>query len=144
VWSIENETAAGLVQGLFWLGWLVVLLSTFMINHFDLFGLRQTWLAVKGAPYKHLDFRTTGFYSYVRHPILVGFLIAFWATPTMTAGHLLFAVMTTGYIIVAVKMFEEPDLKQMHPGRYQAYMEQVPALIPRLTKPSVSEAPIEE
>ena len=144
VWSVQNETVAGLIQGAFWFGWLVVLLSTLMINHFDLFGLRQTWFALKGIPYKQLGFRTPGFYKFVRHPIQVGFLIAFWATPTMTAGHLLFALMTTGYIIVAVKLLEEPDLKRQHPGRYGAYMEQVPGFVPRLAKPSVAAAPLEE
>jgi protein-S-isoprenylcysteine O-methyltransferase Ste14 len=141
VWSVEHTVGAAVLQATFWIGWVVVLLSTLMINHFDLFGLRQTWLAVKGTEYKDLGFRTPGFYGYVRHPIQVGFLIAFWATPTMTAGHLLFAVMTTGYIFLAVKLLEERDLMREHPERYGAYMDQVPGFVPRLTKPSQAGEP---
>lgn len=141
VWSVEHTVGAAVLQATFWAGWAIVLLSTVMINHFDLFGLRQTWLAVKGTAYTELGFRTPGFYGFVRHPIQVGFLIAFWATPTMTAGHLLFAVMTTGYIFLAVKLLEERDLMREHPERYGAYMEQVPGFVPRLTRPSKAGQP---
>ncbi len=141
VWSVEHSVGAAVLQAAFWAGWAIVLLSTVMINHFDLFGLRQTWLAVKGTAYTELGFRTPGFYGFVRHPIQVGFLIAFWATPTMTAGHLLFAVMTTGYIFLAVKLLEERDLMREHPERYGAYMEQVPGFVPRLTRPSKADQP---
>ena len=141
IWSVENTIGAAVLQATFWLGWAIVLLSSLMINHFDLFGLRQTWLAVKGTAYTDLGFRTPGFYAYVRHPLQVGFMIAFWAAPTMTAGHLLFAVMTTGYILLAVKLLEERDLMQEHPGTYGAYMEQVPGFVPRLTRPSKAGQP---
>ncbi len=142
IWSVENTVGAAVLEATFWAGWAIVFLSTVMINHFDLFGLRQTWLAIKGTAYKELNFRTPGFYAIVRHPIQVGFLIAFWATPMMTAGHLLFAVMTSGYIILAVKLLEEPDLMREHPGRYPAYMEQVPGFVPRLAKPAQAGQPL--
>ena len=130
VWSIENSAGQAVMYGMFAMGWLIVLLSTFMIHHFDLFGMRQVYVHAKGETYKDLGFRTPGFYRYVRHPIQVGFMIAFWATPMMTMGHLLFAAATTGYIIIAVKMFEERDLMREFPKRYGSYMDQVPGFIP--------------
>ena len=116
---------------LFALGWATVLLSTFMINHFDLFGLRHVYLAWREKPYTDLEFRTSLLYRVVRHPLMLGFIVAFWATPTMTAGHLLFAVATTGYILIAVR-FEEHDLKAALGDRYRDYRSRVPMLIPVL------------
>ncbi len=131
IWNIESAGARAAVQALFAGGWLFVFLSTVMIHHFDLFGMRQTWLRFRNQPYRELGFRTPGFYKYVRHPIQVGFLIAFWATPTMTVGHLLFAAATTAYIVIAVKMFEEKDLLREHGERYRTYMDQVGGFIPK-------------
>ena len=131
IWSVESAAGQSVVLGLFAVGWLTVLLSTFMIHHFDLFGLRQVWLRFQDQPYRDLGFRTPGFYKYMRHPIQVGFLIAFWATPTMTVGHLVFALATTGYIIIAVKMYEEKDLLREHGERYRTYMNQVGGFVPK-------------
>ncbi|KZS70940.1 hypothetical protein A4G29_15500 [Mycobacterium kansasii] len=131
IWAVSWPPAKLLVQGLFWLGWVIVFTSTFMINHFDLFGLRQVYLAARERTYSHLEFRTTMLYRLVRHPIMLGFIVAFWATPTMTAGHLLFAVMTTGYILVALPL-EEHDLSRALGDDYRRYRNRVPMLIPGL------------
>src|SRR5262245_16376700 len=128
VWNVEHPVGRALLHGGFVFGWLLVLVSTFLINHFDLFGLRQVWLHLLGRPYQPLPFRTPGPYRIVRHPLYVGWLFAFWSTPTMTATHLLFAVMTTAYILVAIR-FEERDLVAAHP-EYATYRERVPMLIP--------------
>lgn len=114
---------------LFVLGWAIVLLSTFMISHFDLFGLRQVYLAWRGTPYRDLEFRATLLYRVVRHPLMLGFIVAFWAAPTMTAGHLLFAVATTGYILIALQL-EERDLTAALGDCYRDYRNRVPMLIP--------------
>jgi methanethiol S-methyltransferase len=127
VWQTSGAGATVLIV-LFWIGWLIVLLSTFMINHFDLFGLRQVFLA-QGAAYQHPPFMTRGFYAFVRHPIMLGFLIAFWAAPTMTAGHLVFAIATTGYILIALQL-EERDLVTYLGDNYREYRKRVPMLIP--------------
>ena len=131
VWSVEHPVGHAILQGTFYAGWLIVLLSTFMISHFDLFGLRQVWLHWRNKSYDDLQFRTTGFYKLVRHPIQLGFVIAFWAIPHMTVGHLLFAGVTTAYIVVALKCFEERDLVRAFGDRYLNYRSQVPMLIPR-------------
>ncbi|BAX95751.1 membrane protein [Mycobacteroides stephanolepidis] len=129
IWDVSWAPARIGIHALFWLGWAIVLASTFMINHFDLFGLRQVYLAWRGKPYSHLDFRVTLFYRLVRHPLMLGFIIAFWAAPTMTAGHLLFAIATTAYVLIALQ-FEERDLRQDLGQPYVEYSNQVPMLIP--------------
>ncbi len=133
VWDVQNPTARAALWTLFALGWLIVLLTTFLINHFDLFGLRQVWLYFRGKPYSHLSFRTPGPYRFVRHPLYVGWITAFWATPTMTLTHLVFAMGMTTYILMAIP-WEERDLVTFHGKRYAAYRRAVPMLIPRLRK----------
>lgn len=132
VWNIEGETYVLIINIIFWIGWLIVLLSTFMINHFHLFGLDQVYNKLRNKPPTGLNFSENFFYKFVRHPIMTGFIIAFWATPEMTQGHLLFAVVTTLYIIVAVKYFEERDLKNELGDAYVSYQKRVPMLIPFL------------
>ena len=129
VWSVENPAGRVVLWGLFAFGWGLVLISTFLINHFDLFGLRQVWLYLLGRPYTALRFGTPGPYRLVRHPLYVGWLFAFWATPTMTLAHLLFSVATTAYILLAIR-FEERDLSREHGESYEAYRRSVPMLVP--------------
>ena len=129
IWNVENSAGSLFLTALFWLGWLLVLSSTFMINHFDLFGLRQVYLRLKGEEYTSIGFKTPWLYRYVRHPIMTGFIIAFWATPHMTTGHLLFAVATTLYILIALQL-EEHDLMQAFGDRYKDYRRQVSMLFP--------------
>jgi protein-S-isoprenylcysteine O-methyltransferase Ste14 len=107
----------------------LVLFSTFLINHFDLFGLRQVWLCLVGRPYTHLSFRTPLLYKYVRHPLYIGWFMTFWFTPTMTATHLLFAAMCTAYIVIAIR-WEEKDLVDAHGAKYVDYRSNVPMLLP--------------
>jgi protein-S-isoprenylcysteine O-methyltransferase Ste14 len=130
VWEVPGEAARAAVFALFAAGWLTVLGTTFLINHLDLFGLRQVWLAFRGVPYKPLRFTTPGPYRLVRHPLYVGWLTVFWAAPTMTAAHLLFAVGMTVYMLAAIH-WEERDLVAAHP-EYAAYRRRVPMLLPRL------------
>lgn len=130
VWNVEMPLARGLIHGVYAAGWVLILLSTFLINHFDLFGLRQAWLHARGVPYQPLRFGTPWLYRYVRHPLYVGWLLAFWATPGMTITHLLFALATSAYILVAIR-FEERDLVAAHP-EYAGYRREVPMLVPRL------------
>jgi protein-S-isoprenylcysteine O-methyltransferase Ste14 len=128
VWSVEG-TAAVVLYALGTFGWLLVLVATFLINHFDLFGLRQVWLYLRSVRYQPIGFRTPGPYRLVRHPLYVGWLLAFWATPIMTAAHLLFAVATTVYILLAIQL-EERDLVAALGEAYRDYRESVPMLIP--------------
>lgn len=131
IWKVEDGLARVLILGAYAAGLLIVLLSTFLINHFDLFGLRQVYLYLRGREYTHLEFRTPFFYRYVRHPLYVGWLLTFWSAPAMTAAHLFFAVMTTAYILVAIR-FEEADLVTMHGEKYRRYRKQVPMLVPAM------------
>ena len=128
IWNLEG-TASMILTVIFWIGWVVVLVSTFIINHFDLFGLRQVYLNLKSKELTPLEFKTSLFYKYVRHPIMSGFIIAFWATPQMSMGHLFFAIMTTGYILVGI-YFEEKDLVSYYGDTYKEYKNQVSMLIP--------------
>jgi protein-S-isoprenylcysteine O-methyltransferase Ste14 len=131
VWSVQDRVGALAIQSVFWIGWAVLLISTFLINHFELFGLRQVYAHLRGHRVPAPQFRTPGLYRHVRHPIYLGFVLAFWATPTMTAGHLLFAIATTGYILVGI-WFEERDLIAQFGERYRRYREQVGMLWPKL------------
>jgi protein-S-isoprenylcysteine O-methyltransferase Ste14 len=129
VWSVKNESLKAILHILYLTGWGIVFISTFLINHFDLFGLRQVWLYFTGKPYTELPFRLPGLYQLVRHPLYLGFLIAFWSTPVMTVAHLLFAVLTTGYILTA-RRFEEIDLVTHFGEKYRNYKKWAPMLIP--------------
>lgn len=129
VWSIENSVARAVLYAGFACGWGVVVIATFLINHFELFGLQQVWRNLRGLRPVSPTFVTPLFYRVVRHPLYAGFVLAFWCTPTMTAAHLLFAVMTTAYILVAIQL-EERDLLRAHP-EYVLYRERVPMLLPR-------------
>jgi protein-S-isoprenylcysteine O-methyltransferase Ste14 len=130
VWNVENPTAALALRAVFWLGWAVLFLATFLINHFELFGLRQAWAHARGSAIPAPEFRTPALYKYVRHPIYVGFLLAFWAAPAMSAGHLLFSAACTGYILVGI-WFEERDLVDQFGERYRRYRREVGMLLPR-------------
>jgi protein-S-isoprenylcysteine O-methyltransferase Ste14 len=133
VWRIHDGLVAAALKVVFWSGWAIVLVSTFLINHFELFGLRQVWARMRGKDLPGPEFRTPLFYRYVRHPLYLGFLLAFWATPTMTAGHLLFSLATTGYVLVGI-WFEERDLVDHFGRRYLRYREAVSMLLPRPPK----------
>lgn len=129
VWHVESAAGSLILQALFWIGWSTVLLSTFMINHFDLFGLRQVYLHFRDQEYTQIGFRTPLLYKLVRHPIMSGFIIAFWATPMMTVGHLVFALATTVYILIALQ-FEERDLVAFYGDAYTSYKQSVPMVLP--------------
>jgi protein-S-isoprenylcysteine O-methyltransferase Ste14 len=129
IWDVQDPVARGLLLSLFAFGWLLVLASTFLINHFDLFGLRQVTLYLLGKEYTRLPFKTPGLYRFVRHPLYVGWLFTFWATSTMTAAHLVFALATTAYILIAIQ-WEERDLVGEHGKAYEDYRRNVPMLIP--------------
>jgi protein-S-isoprenylcysteine O-methyltransferase Ste14 len=132
IWNIQDPAGQVILYALFAFGWLLVLVSTFLINHFDLFGLRQVTVHLLGREYVPLRFRTPGPYRMVRHPLYLGWLFAFWATPMMTAAHLVFAIATTAYILIAIRL-EEKDLVAEHGHSYERYRRQVPMLIPALT-----------
>lgn len=129
VWSIGNPLGRIALQALFGLGWLLVLWSTFMINHLDLFGLRQVGLNLRGVPYTHPEFATVALYQFIRHPMMLGLLIAFWATPDMSVGHLLFAFATTVYIFIGI-FFEERDNARFIGPPFEQYRKQVPMIVP--------------
>lgn len=131
VWAVRDPSGAWLLQAVFWLGFGIVLLATFLINHFELFGLRQVFLRLLGRELPKPEFRAPLLYRYVRHPIYLGFLLGFWATPAMSAGHLLFAVATSCYVLVGI-WFEERDLIEQFGARYLAYRAQVGMLLPRV------------
>lgn len=130
VWSASDPVVRAVLGAVFWLGWGVLLISTFLINHFELFGLRQVWANLRGQALPAPVFHTPLFYRHVRHPIYLGFVLAFWATPQMTAGHFLFAAASTGYILVGI-WFEERDLVAQFGQRYVAYRRQVGMLMPK-------------
>ena len=131
VWSVESTAATVTLRTLFAFGWLLVLVSTFLIDHFDLFGLRQVWLFLIGERYTPRAFTTPGPYRLVRHPLYVGWFFAFWATPTMTVAHLVFALATSAYILIAIQL-EERDLVREFGHTYEDYRRRVPMLFPRL------------
>jgi len=133
IWRAQDPLAQILLYGLFATGWGLVFMATLLINHFDLFGMRQVWLYLRNQEYTNLPFRTPALYQFVRHPLYVGFLLAFWATPTMTVTHFVFALTTTLYILMAIQ-WEEKDLVAFHGKAYQEYRRHVPMLIPRLFK----------
>jgi protein-S-isoprenylcysteine O-methyltransferase Ste14 len=142
IWTVEQPLAALALHAVFWLGWLLVLFSTFLLNHFELFGLRQVIGRLLHWPTLQPEFRTPSLYKQVRHPLYLGFLLAFWATPAMTGGHLLFALATTGYILIAIQL-EERDLIDLFGDRYRRYRRQVSMLLPlpraRFVDPSAEE-----
>ena len=129
IWSVTDPTGVVILRVVFWAGWALVFLSTFLINHFELFGLRQVWCRLTGKTLPPPAFRTPSLYRHVRHPLYLGFLLAFWSTPVMSMGHLLFAAATTGYILIAIQL-EERDLIAIFGDRYRRYREQVSMLIP--------------
>lgn len=144
VWDLKDQPiAASLLWGLFALGWVTVLLSTFMIGHANLFGVDQVWTNLRGRARAQDGFRTPALYRVVRHPIMAGFLIAFWATPYMTAGHLFFALVTTGYIVIATQL-EERDLITLFGDTYRDYRRRVPAFLPFPRRGAVTPQPKEE
>jgi protein-S-isoprenylcysteine O-methyltransferase Ste14 len=130
LWTVQDPIGRLLLQMLFWFGWVIALSSTFMINHFDLFGLRQVYLRLKGAPYRPLPFVKVALYRVVRHPLMLGILIAFWATPQMSYGHLLFSLAMTGYIFLGIWL-EERDLRRVHGEEYEQYRREAGMLLPR-------------
>ena len=129
VWQVRDLAGRVAIWAVYALGWLLLLVSTFLINHFDLFGLRQVYLHLMGQPQTGLQFRTPGLYRHMRHPIYFSWLCIFWATPQMTVAHLVFAMATTGYILMAIP-WEERDLIRIHGEAYRLYREQVPKILP--------------
>jgi len=140
VWDIQHPVGRMVMMGLFFAGGLIVLISTFLINHFDLFGLCQSWLYFRGKEYTPLKFGRPGPYKYIRHPLYVGWFMFFWMTPTMTIAHLVCAVGTTVYILIAIQ-FEERDLIEHHP-EYEQYRKETPMFIPRIGRKPVE--PLDE
>jgi protein-S-isoprenylcysteine O-methyltransferase Ste14 len=141
IWDLQSSLGRGAAYAVFALGWAAVLGATLLINHFDLFGLRQVWLRFRDQPYTGIGFRTPGPYRLVRHPLYVGWLLTFWATPTMTPAHLLFAAGMTVYILIAIR-YEERDLAAYHGPEYIAYRARTPMLVPGLPRENSSRQPI--
>ena len=129
IWTVENQFGRFILQACFWLGWLMVAGSTFMISHLDLFGLRQVYLRIRNIEYLPIPFRMTAFYRYVRHPSMLGFLIAFWASPLMTIGHLFFSIFMTGYIFIGIYL-EERDSLNLNGDVFDQYRQEVPMIVP--------------
>ena len=129
VWHVQNTIAANILLAIALLGWVAVVLSSFMINHFELLGLEQVWHYLRRTEPKKITFKLRGFYKHVRHPLMLGFLVFFWASPYMTVSHLFFAAMFTIYVLIGIA-FEERDLMKHHPEEYAKYKKQVPGLIP--------------
>ncbi|MEX1024509.1 MAG: methanethiol S-methyltransferase [Planctomycetota bacterium] len=129
VWNIESEVLRGSMHVIYAAGWLVVLVSTFLLNHFDLFGLRQAWLFLRGREYTHLSFAKPVFYRHVRHPLYLGWILVFWAAPTMSVGHLVFAAATTAYILIAIQLEERNLVEHLGPD-YAEYKRTTPMLLP--------------
>jgi protein-S-isoprenylcysteine O-methyltransferase Ste14 len=129
VWRVDNELGRMAIFWIYAAGWMLLLIATFLINHFDLFGLRQVYLRFRGQEYTSLAFRTPGLYRLMRHPIYFSWLCIFWATPRMTIAHLVFAIATTGYILIAIQ-FEERDLIRGYGDAYRRYKQQVPSILP--------------
>jgi len=129
IWSVQNEMARNVIWGVYGLGWLTILYSSFVIDHFDLFGLRQVWLYLTGKPYTRVQFSMRFPYTRIRHPLLLGWILTFWATPDMSSGHLLFAGIWTAYIFVAIR-YEEADLLKEHGEDYKRYRQSVSMFIP--------------
>jgi protein-S-isoprenylcysteine O-methyltransferase Ste14 len=130
IWHVDEPIVRGLIYGVFLAGLVIVLLSSFLIDHFDLFGLRQVFLHFRGQDYTQRPFVLRSLYKLVRHPLMLGLIITFWAAPTMTAGHLLFSLLMTGYILIGIRM-EERDLVRQHGATYERYRRNTPMLVPR-------------
>lgn len=130
IWNIEGENYVSIIKIIFWVGWGIVLISTFLISHFHLMGLQQVFENFKNKTLTDPKFKMIFFHKLVRHPLMLGFVIAFWATPTMTQGHLIFALVTTIYMFVAVKFLEEKDLLKIHGQDYKDYQKSTPMIIP--------------
>lgn len=143
VWQVGHPVGVLLLTGLFWMGWLTVLVSTFLIDHFELFGLRQVIRVFFKQPDPPTPFKTPGLYQWIRHPIMLGFIIAFWATPTMTMGHFLFAAVTTAYILVAIQL-EERDLINYFGKAYEQYRKQTGMLLPAISKNNLRSATLQK
>lgn len=129
IWDVDSQAGRSGLNALFWFGWLIAIGSTFMISHADLFGLRQVWLRLRNRQYAPVRFTTRALYRWVRHPIMLGYLVAFWATPHMTSGHLLFSLAMTAYILMGI-FFEERDLAALHGNAFEQYRKKVPMIIP--------------
>jgi methanethiol S-methyltransferase len=143
IWTVQDPGAVAVLHAIFWFGWALLLLSTFLLNHFELFGLRQVLARLMGWKLPEPQFRTPFLYKRIRHPLYLGFLLGFWATPTMTMGHLLFALATTGYIFIGI-FFEERDLVHMFGDQYRRYRRQVGMLIPLPGRKYVDDQPAKQ
>ncbi|HEX4772353.1 MAG TPA: hypothetical protein VH351_16065 [Bryobacteraceae bacterium] len=133
IWQVDNSMGRAVLYFLYAAGWAILLISTFLTSHFDLFGLRQVWIRFRNRPYEPVGFRSRGFYKLVRHPLYVGWLFTFWFTPNMTAAHLVFSIATTAYILIAIQL-EERDLIAAHGEAYLRYREEVPMLMPKASR----------